>query len=33
VPAAEGEVPVYGLSGAHLNVTTGQDVVVGVICG
>ena len=26
-------MPVYGLAGADLNVTTGQDVVVGVICG
>jgi hypothetical protein len=33
VPAAEGEVPVYGLPGADLNVTTGQGVVVGVIGG
>jgi hypothetical protein len=33
VRAAEGEVPVDGLPGADLNVTTGQDVVVGVICG
>ncbi len=33
MPAAEGEVPVYGLPGADLNVTTGQAVVVGVICG
>jgi hypothetical protein len=31
--AAEGEVLVYGLPGADLNVTTGQDVVVGVIWG
>jgi hypothetical protein len=33
VLAAEGEVPVYGLPGADLSVTTGQDVVVVVICG
>jgi hypothetical protein len=31
--AAEGEVPVYGLAGADLNVTTGQDVAVGVSGG
>ena len=31
--AAEGGVPVYGLAGADLNVTTRQDVVVGVIRG
>jgi hypothetical protein len=31
--AAEGEVPVYGLAGADLNVTISRGVVVGVIGG
>jgi hypothetical protein len=33
VLAAAGDVPVYGLPGADLNVTTSQGVVVGVIGG